>query len=292
MTVTFLSIVAIGIIVYFVGILATKLIFSLHLDDVNHAIFGRYENLTDQQIKFIQVFQTLGFFVLPGLFLFWLFSNPDDNYFGITLKVKPILYLLTISAIVISIPFINWIIHINDLISFPDSMRGIEQSVQESEALHDDFIKRLLTADNLPKLIFSIFMIGILPAIGEEFIFRGVFQKIFLEASKSVHFAVIITAIIFSFVHGQFHGFFARFLLGIFLGYIMVWGKTIWLPVVGHFIFNTLNILILYFMDQGGEDFSFGINNHAISVLVLPLSIILTSTAIFFIYKNSKRRIK
>lgn len=290
MIVTLLSIIAIGIIVYFIGILVTKLIFSLHLDDVNHAIFGRYENLTDQQVKLIQVFQTLGFFVLPGVFLFWLFSNPVENYFGVTYRIKPVLYVLTIATIVISIPFINWIIHINDLISFPDFMGSFEQTVNENEAYQEDIIKRLLVVNDFPKLLLAIFMVGVLPAIGEEFIFRGVFQKIFLEASRSSHYAVIITAFIFSFVHGEFHGFIARFLLGIFLGYVMVWGKTIWLPVVGHFIFNTVNIFIYYFINHNGTGLSLGIGNHTTSILVLLLSILITSTLIFLIYRTSRRK--
>lgn len=289
MIISFLSIIAIGLIVYLVGILFAKFIFSLHLDDVNHAIYGRYENLSNPQLKLIQVFQTLGFFVLPGLFLYWLFSTPSANYFSTTFNIKPRLYLLTILTIVISIPFINWIIHLNDLISFPEFMSNLEQSVNDSEALQDDLTKRLLSANNIPQLMFSILMIGILPAIGEEFIFRGVFHKIFTEAAKSIHFAVIITAFIFSFVHGQFHGFIARFLLGVFLGYLMVWGRTIWLPVIGHFLFNTLNIIIYYFMVRNGTEFNFGIDNYKISILMLPVSILLTIITIFLLYRFSEK---
>ncbi len=283
MSVTFLSIVSIGIIVYFIGILFTKFVFSLHLDDVNHAIFGRYENLTDWQLKVIQTFQTLGFFVLPGVFLYWLFSSPTSSYFNISFKIKPGIILLTIFTMFVSLPFINWVININDLVSFPDFMNGFEETVKGSGAVYDDLTKRLVHADNIFQLLISFFIIGILPAIGEEFIFRGIFQKIFSEISKNVHLPVLLTAFIFSVVHGQFHGFIARFLLGAFLGYLMVWGKTIWLPVLGHFVFNSLNILIYYFLLQHGHKISFGIEGTGLSMVILPGSIVLTTVSIFLL---------
>ena len=64
-------------------------------------------------------------------------------------------------------------------------------------------------------MMLNLLMIAVLPAIGEELIFRGVFQKIFYDFFKSGHPAVWITAIIFSTLHFQFFGLIPRFILGL-----------------------------------------------------------------------------
>ena len=91
-------------------------------------------------------------------------------------------------------------------------------------------------------------VIAIIPAVGEELLFRGVIQKLFLKWNGKVHLSVWLTAFVFSAVHMQFLGFFPRLILGAVLGYMLVWSGSLWLPIVAHFTNNAFAVLLTYFI--------------------------------------------
>jgi membrane protease YdiL (CAAX protease family) len=86
----------------------------------------------------------------------------------------------------------------------------------------------------------NIMIIAVLPAISEELIFRGVFQKIFQNIFRSGHLAVWFTSFLFSAIHLQFYGFLPRFILGLIFGYLFLWSRNLWFPVIAHFINNAV----------------------------------------------------
>lgn len=241
-----LSVITIGIIVFFIGILLGRLIFWMHLDEVNYVLSGKYDLISDWQLKFFQLMQSIGFFLLPGIFLYWIFSTSTEQYFESRKSPGIKVVILLGLAFVVGMPLISWIVEINQNIELPYSFSSIEQELQNKEEQYAGLTKRLLVAPNIGHLLFNILMIAIIPAIGEEFLFRGVLQKLFKEITRNIHVSVLITAFIFSAVHGQFYGFVPRFLLGIFFGYLMVWSGTIWIPVVAHFINNAIAVVVYY----------------------------------------------
>ena len=62
------------------------------------------------------------------------------------------------------------------------------------------------------------------------------------------YWAILVTAIIFSAFHFSYFGFLSRMSLGIILGIIYFYTKTIWLPMLMHFINNCIGITTLYFV--------------------------------------------
>ena len=95
-------------------------------------------------------------------------------------------------------------------------------------------------------LLFNLFLIALIPAIGEELFFRGIVQKKLGNILTSPHVAVIITSFIFSAIHMQFFGFLPRFILGLILGYLFYYSANLWMSVLGHFINNALGVLLMY----------------------------------------------
>ncbi len=71
---------------------------------------------------------------------------------------------------------------------------------------------------------------------------------------KNVHVAVLITAILFSAFHFQFFSFLPRFVLGLILGYLMYYGRSIWYPILAHFVNNTMGVIYYYFYSRGSAD--------------------------------------
>ena len=97
-------------------------------------------------------------------------------------------------------------------------------------------------------------MTGVLAAFGEELFFRGALQKTLQDWSKNAYVAIGVTAFLFSAIHLQFYGFLPRFLMGILLGYVFYRTGSLWLPIIGHFLFNAIQVSLAYLAVTGNLD--------------------------------------
>jgi hypothetical protein len=97
-------------------------------------------------------------------------------------------------------------------------------------------------------LIAILILVALIPAIFEELYFRGGLQKTIKDWSGMPVLSIIITAIIFSAFHFSFFGFLSRMALGIVLGFIFEYTKSIWLSILMHFLNNGIAILSLYLL--------------------------------------------
>ena len=66
---------------------------------------------------------------------------------------------------------------------------------------------------------------------------------------KDEHVQVWISAAIFSAIHMQFQGFLASMILGALLGYLLVWTRSFWIPMIVHFLNNGLQVVAIYVMN-------------------------------------------
>jgi membrane protease YdiL (CAAX protease family) len=107
---------------------------------------------------------------------------------------------------------------------------------------------------NSKDLLVSIVLVGLLAAIGEELFFRGILQRIMIQIFRSPWLGIFVTAAIFSAIHGQFLGFIPRMILGIILGLLYWYSGSLLPAIAGHFVFNSLQILLVYY--KGHRPFS------------------------------------
>ena len=61
---------------------------------------------------------------------------------------------------------------------------------------------------------------------------------------RSALLPVLVTAVLFSASNLQFYGFLPRFLLGLVYGYLFYWSRSIWLPVLAHFVNNLVPVIL------------------------------------------------
>ena len=197
-------------------------------------------------LKYLQIFNQLGLFIIPPILFAYLASRKIAAY--LHLNIKPQLKIIVISTIIIfvSLPFISWLGEINKNMSLPESLAGIESWMERMEQEANQLIIAFLNVKSFGGMLFNVFMIALIPAIGEEFLFRGVVLRLFKEWTKNIHFAVLISAILFSALHLQFYGFLPRLLLGLLLGYMFVWSGSLWVPMLIHFINNAFAIVYIY----------------------------------------------
>lgn len=242
-------------------------------------------------LKFFQLLSAIGLFIVPPLVYTLLVSKKSFQSLGLKRLSKPINYILILFLMVISTPFISWIIELNANMVLPDFLAGIEQWMRTSEMQAEHLTKAFLTFDGVGSLIYMLIVIAIIPAVGEELLFRGVLQKIFINWFKKPHLAIWVTAILFSALHMQFFGFFPRMLLGVLFGYIFYWSKSLWLPILGHFINNGSVVILSYSYPETIENADVSIfENNEYSVLFYIASFVLSMGLIFLIKKVNQSK--
>lgn len=198
--------------------------------------------------------QDLLLFILPALCAAHLFSSRAIRYLQADHTPKAGAIAGIVLCLLFAIPAMNLLIEWNESIVLPESLAGIEAWLKAQEASAQAMTEQMLQMSNGVDLIIMILIVGVLTGIGEEFVFRGVLQRLFLDKFRNPHIAVWITAVIFSAVHFQFYGFVPRMLLGAFFGYLLVWSGNIWLPIIAHALNNSFSVAGAYIQQRAGEE--------------------------------------
>ena len=120
----------------------------------------------------------------------------------------------------------------------------------DDEKANQQKIQALLTHKDPLLLIYSIFVVGVVTAIGEELIYRGILIKKLFEATYNKHFAIVISGLIFAAMHGHPVQIMPIAVMGIVFGYIYLYTRNIWYTVIIHFLFNTIQIIGVYFWPE------------------------------------------
>jgi uncharacterized protein len=176
-----------------------------------------------------------------------------------------------------AVPFINYILELNMQLRLPEFMKPVEDWIYNTEQQAERVTHAYLRADTISVLLFNIFMIAVIPALGEEFMFRGVILRILNDWSRNTHVAIWVSAILFSFIHMQFLGFFPRMILGVLFGYMVVWSGSVWPAVVAHFVNNAAAVIFFYlFQHQFTDGTLENIGKGSAGIYFAALSIIVT----------------
>lgn len=181
------------------------------------------------------------FISTPLLTQFFLWK--DSTKKSLQLRTPNLIILaLGVMAIISISPLIDVLSTWNQGLQLPESLRSIEDWMINSEKAAEVATNTLLNTDSWGGFVMNIIIIAIMAGIGEELMFRGVIQKILIGWTKNIHLGILYTAIIFSAIHFQFYGFVPRMILGMVLGYLYIWSKSLWVPVIAHAINNALTV--------------------------------------------------
>jgi membrane protease YdiL (CAAX protease family) len=209
--------------------------------------------ITPEQVKELnamKVFQvlagSLGMFLLPALVFTKSLGLDFKTYVPVKIKVYWPFWILGIALLIVSNPLIAWLYQLNQYLSFPAAYADFEASLKSMEANASALTKVMITAHDMPTLLFNIFVVALMPAICEEIFFRGVMQQYLSVSTGNATLAIFLSAIIFSGFHGQFYGFLPRVLLGALLGYIYNYTANIKVPILIHFINNATAVILVY----------------------------------------------
>ncbi|MEZ5071192.1 MAG: CPBP family intramembrane glutamic endopeptidase [Bacteroidales bacterium] len=202
--------------------------------------------------KIIQIMGSIGTFIVPAFLFSYLFAGDWVSYYQFEYHTGVLPIVLTVAMIVAVIPFINYLAEINMRMELP--LRGVDRILRNLEQDAEGIMRAFTDTSSLSALLVNLFMIGILAAVGEELIFRGLLQRLLFDMVKNPHVAIALTAIFFSAFHFQFFSFLPRFVLGLILGYLLYFGRSIWYPIVAHFVNNSLGVVYYFFNARGSAD--------------------------------------
>lgn len=111
-------------------------------------------------------------------------------------------------------------------------------------------LRTILQMESPTAFLMNLLLIAVIPAIGEEWIFRGLLQPLLQKISSSAHLGIWLSAMVFSFFHFQLEGFLPRMLLGLILGYTFHWTRSIWIPMTLHFLNNGFQVGAIYYGEE------------------------------------------
>jgi membrane protease YdiL (CAAX protease family) len=233
-------------------------------------------------LQMLQTFSSVGLFLIPPLAFIYITKL---RFFSFKKFPPVVMALVGIFLMWCLLPIINFSAEWNASIQLPAYFDSLMQWIHEKETEANLVATGFLKMDNLYDLLLSLLIIAIIPAIGEEFLFRGTIQPILQKIFNNPHWAIWISAFIFSFIHFQFLGFLPRFLIGGFLGYLFYWSGSIWLAVLAHFVNNATAVVVYYlyqhnFIQQTTDDLGTG----EYTWIELIVSIILIVFGLRYIY--------
>ncbi|UAY51847.1 CPBP family intramembrane glutamic endopeptidase [Ferruginibacter albus] len=154
-----------------------------------------------------------------------------------------IAFFIFITANIFAIPFekISKII----LAHFPywDSL------AKQAEHLYNEQVTTLSILNTWPQFLLAIFIMAFLPALFEEFFFRGVIQNLLVRWLKKPVVAIVIASLLFSLIHASYYLFISRFILGYVLGLLFYQSKNIWVNISAHFFNNLIVVTQLFILN-------------------------------------------
>lgn len=199
-------------------------------------------------MRSVMVINHLFSFIIPGVFTAWIVYK-NNIFKALRLQQFPKVSLLGLGflMLMVSVPLVQYAYQINKMLPLPEWMIEMENST-------NNILEAIIAKENFYEIIVNVLIIAVIPAIGEEIMFRGIIQQQFNRFLKNEHLTVWLSAAFFSAIHMQFQGFLARMILGAVLGYLLVWTRSLWVPMIVHFLNNGIQVLVIYVMNIKPSD--------------------------------------
>ena len=226
-------------------------LFILPFYDIEHIkgiMSGNFAAETDKYIFLtVQGVGSLGAFAFTSLLVAQMETRFVMKRLGLTIKPSFKVVAVTIFAILVAQVLIQFLVQINELIPIPAALKFLEEQGKEAEKITDAILK----GNSVLLLLVNVVVLAVIPAIGEEFFFRGLVLGDLLKSKVNPAVAIISTGLLFSISHMEFNNLLAIWVLGSFLGYLYYSSGSLWLSIAAHFTNNFLLVVFKYLYNSG-----------------------------------------
>lgn len=190
---------------------------------------------------------------------------------------EPVYLLLFPLALFSLYPLMGYVAFWIDKMDLPAFFKDLDEDAFSA-------LSKLLKMETPSDLAANLLLVGILPGIGEELLFRGIIQQEIQNRWLKPQMAIWVTAVLFSLFHFQVAGFIPKLGIGVILGYAFYYSGSLVLPIILHTLNNSLATVSLY--AAGGD-----MTAEEVSGDNIPLSGVILSTAVFAILMYRIRHI-
>ena len=226
----FLSLVVVFIAYQVIGGVITYFLFGMKPTDANVAGF-RIATGAGQLL----------FIFLPTLFLVRIATTSPKEFLRVRMPDVRTLILPLVGVFSLQ-QMLQVYMTFQDKIPLPGPLQDISREFKD---MFEEAYKLLATANSIPELLVVILVIALIPALAEEFLFRGMVQRCFEKGFGSMR-GVILTGVIFAAYHLNPFSFIPLVVLGIYLGFLAMRANSIWASAAAHFYNNAFACVATY----------------------------------------------
>ena len=205
--------------------------------------------LSRNALRLLQFFAVSGLFVAgPAFYIYFTQHNPE-RFAGLNTNPKvEASFWLVVGMLALS-PLVDGILRLSQHVL---SLYLPNNWWQNLELAHEKALDQMaifLECANWGEWALAFIVVACLPALAEEFFFRGVLQPE-LQRYLGLHPGIWLASLVFALVHGQVMHFPGLLLFGLALGYVRQYGKSLWYSILAHFANNAA----VFFMVLGESD--------------------------------------
>ncbi len=153
---------------------------------------------------------------------------------------------ITIAIFLLAMPLEYGLSLVNESLA---SYLPMSELIEKEKQMNQD-LEAMMMHDNVSRLFISLFVLALLPAVAEEFIFRGFLMSRLNLATGNIHFSVAISSVIFAALHFQPLKLLPMIFLAMCLGYLYHYLKDIKYSILLHFMVNASQILLFFFWSE------------------------------------------
>lgn len=262
-----------------------------HTDIGNYISLGNFINPNQTQISATRLFiaiSSIGTFLVSSLVLAVIFRQKPTEYLGLSTFPKPIYFFMVPILLMVSLPFMSWLIQWNSHLQLPGFLAGLEQKLKEFEAANEGLYTLMFGLNSMNDVVINIFVMALIPAIGEELFCRGVLLNIVFDYNGKMFRSIVIVALIFTLFHLQFYKFMPMMALAILLGLFITWTQSIWVSILYHFLNNAFVVWGAHLEQKGVKNFLTDTDAQVPFYLGL-LSLLATLSLLVWLNKFSKK---
>lgn len=234
----------------------------------------------------IQGVNTLFMMFLPVVFFSMICYRKPSRFIGSRTPTSLRQFILVAVILLLVFPLGGALAELNKMIPIPQKWAIRFKAMEENREVMENIF---ININTFSKYLLSLFIIGILPAIFEEFYFRAGLQNIFMRWMGGATGAIILTSVIFSAIHISYYGFLVRFALGVILGYIFYYSGSIWLSSFLHFLFNGFQVTAMYLAKDSGKLNGKGVEENFHLWAGVPALVVLI--IVFYLFKKESLRV-
>lgn len=213
--------------------------------------------------RMLAAIQQVCTFLVPGVIFYYLYGRGETK-----IRYTQKLFLYAIALNILSIPIVEIAFYVNQFVP--------QEWMVDDYGSNQLFIAQILNGNGLATQCINVLILCILPALGEELVFRFGLQKhILSNSSLGPTGAIILTSLVFSFIHFDTQGFLPRFILSLIIGASYHLSRTLLVPVLFHLFNNYMAYLQMKFNAEDSQLPAYFYNHSFITVTVVIVSVLL-----------------